>query len=294
MAKQKKRKKASVISNRERRRQRRIRNQILSFVTLIVLLICIAVGIFFAARFVTGWIREKRQEKAEEETMAMEESEEEESEEITETEPEVYTEDELLSEIVSTTVAGMSLEDQVAGMFLTTPEALTGVDNALIAGDSTQEALVNYPVGGIVYGASNVESADQFAKMVTDTISRSKYQLFFILDEETDVLTEDLSVYGINTEFTEKDGDVFRTVTLPSLLGDRVEEGLVTVRIEGEEDTLADACLEAWENGADLFYVRDGIQAAYEGLLAQIQGDSALEDRVRESLEKIYTIKCNN
>lgn len=294
MAKAKKRN-TSGISDRERRRQRRVRNQILSYITLIVLIVCIAAGIFFALRFVTKWLREKKQqENPEEETEIIEETETEEAEETGSGETAAYTEEDLLDDIVTTTVAGMPLEDQVAGLFLTTPEALTGVDRAVIAGDGTQEALAKYPVGGIVYSASNVESAEQFTKMITDTISKSKYQLFLLLDEETDLLTEDLSVYGINTEFTEKDGNTFKTVTLPSLLGDAQATELVTVQIEGEEDTLAESCLEAWENGANLLYVQDGVQAAYEGLLAKIQGDPGLEDKVRESIETIYYVKCDN
>lgn len=294
MAKAKKRN-TSGISDRERRRQRRVRNQILSYITLIVLIVCIVAGIFFALRFVTKWLREKKQqENPEKETEIIEETETEEAEETDSGETAAYTEEDLLDDIVTTTVAGMPLEDQVAGLFLTTPEALTGVDRAVIAGDGTQEALAKYPVGGIVYSASNVESAKQFTKMITDTISKSKYQLFLLLDEETDLLTEDLSVYGINTEFTEKDGNTFQTVTLPSLLGDAQATELVTVQIEGEEDTLAESCLEAWENGANLLYVQDGVQAAYEGLLAKIQGDPGLEDKVRESIETIYYVKCDN
>lgn len=294
MAKAKKRN-TSGISDRERRRQRRVRNQILSYITLIVLIVCIVAGIFFALRFVTKWLREKKQqENPEKETEIIEETETEEAEETDSGETAAYTEEDLLDDIVTTTVAGMPLEDQVAGLFLTTPEALTGVDRAVIAGDGTQEALAKYPVGGIVYSASNVESAEQFTKMITDTISKSKYQLFLLLDEETDLLTEDLSVYGINTEFTEKDGNTFQTVTLPSLLGDAQATELVTVQIEGEEDTLAESCLEAWENGANLLYVQDGVQAAYEGLLAKIQGDPGLEDKVRESIETIYYVKCDN
>ncbi len=191
----------------------------------------------------------------------------------------------------------MPLEDRVAGLFLTTPDALTGTDRATKAGEGTEAALAEYPIGGLVYAATNIQSEEQFAQMITDTIPKSKYPLFYILDDETDALTEDLSTYGINMEFVDKDKDsqsVFRTVTLPSLLGDAEEEGLETAAISGDEDALADACLEAWENGADLLYVQDGVQTAYEGMLEAIQGDEDLEDRVRESLENIYRVKYRN
>ncbi len=290
-----KKKKSSSASRRELRRQRRIRNQILSYVTLCILILCVAVGIFFAVRFVTGWISDKRHEKElQKEMAAMAEAEQSGTEDAgaAEQESEPYTEDDLLDEMVNASIAGMPLEDRVAGLFLTTPEALTGVDLAVKAGEGTEKALAEFPIGGFVYAASNVQSAEQFTQMLTDTISKSKYQLFLIMDDEAELLTEDLSVYGINMEFADKGEGTFRTVTLPSLLGDRTEDGLVTVQVSGEEDALADACLEAWQNGAHLLYVEEGIQTAYKGMLEKIQGNAELEAQVNASLETIYRVKC--
>ncbi len=289
-----KKKKSSSASRRELRRQRRIRNQVLSYVTLCILILCVAAGIFFAVRFVTGWISDKRHEKElEKEMAAMAEAEQSGEEDgAEEQEAESYTEDDLLDEMVNASIAGMPLEDRVAGLFLTTPEALTGVDLAVKAGEGTENALAEFPIGGFVYAAANVQSAEQFTQMLTDTISKSKYQLFLIMDDEAELLAEDLSVYGINMEFADKGEGTFRTVTLPSLLGDRTEEGLVTVQVSGEEDALADACLEAWQNGAHLLYVEEGIQTAYLGMLERIQGDAELEAQVNASLEAIYRVKC--
>ena len=291
-----KKKKTARASGRELRRQRRIRNQILAYIILGLLIAGVAAGIFFAGRFITTWISDKRHEKElEEEMAAMAEAEQADTEASSETEEiQEYTEADLLDEMVAANIAGMPLEDQVAGLFLTTPEALTDVDNAVRAGDSTQAALAAYPIGGLVYAGTNVQSEEQFTQMLTDTISRSKYQLFLILDAQTDALPEDLSVYGINMEFQGKGEGSFRTVTLPSLLGDRTEEGLVTVEISGEEEALADACLEAWQNGANLLYVQEGIKTAYEGMLARIQGEAELEAQVEASLEAIYRVKCSS
>lgn len=287
-----KKKKKSGVSSRELRRQRRIRNQILSYITLGILIVGIAVGIFFAGRLITGWISDRRHEKElEKEMAAMAQEEQDETEEAIE-EIDTYTEEDLLAEMVDASIAGMPLEDRVAGLFLTTPEALTGVDVAVKAGESTKAALAELPIGGMVYAASNVQSPEQFSQMLMDTISRSKYQLFLILDDESEILTEDLSTYGINMEFADQGEGTFRTVTLPSLLGDRTEEGLVTAVISGEEETLGAACLEAWQNGADLLYVEEGVKAAYQGMLAGIQGNEELEAKVQESLEAIYRVKC--
>ncbi len=297
-------KQKAALSGRERRRQRRIRNQILAYTALALLLIGMVAGGVFGVRYAVGRIRDKRQEEAlkkEMEALAQEQAQEQEeaqTEEEPEEEAEEYTEDDLLDEMVEASISGMPLEDRVAGLFLTTPEALTGTDNATIAGEGTEKALAQYPIGGLVYAASNIQSEDQFRKMLTDTLSKSKYQLFLILDDETDALTEDLSNYGINMEFSQKEGDgsdaPFYTVTLPSLLGGASEEGIVTVQVSGEGEELTDACMEAWENGADLLYVGEGITEAYKGMLERIQGDSALEDKLRESLETIYRTRCRN
>jgi len=294
-------KRSTGTSARERRRQRRVRNQTLAYATLGVLLICLAAGLFFVGRLVTTWIGDWRQEREfsrQMEALSSADSGEVETEEVeTQESVEAYTEDDLLDEMIDTSIAAMPLEDQVAGLFLTTPEALTGVDQATKAGDGTEEALAEYPVGGIVYAASNIQSEEQFSQMLQDTISRSKYALFLILDDETNALPQDLSVYGINMEFVGKgeDGEVsFRTVTLPSLLGNAKEDGLVTAQIAGEEDSLADACLDAWKGGASLLYVQDGFQNAYTGMLEVVRGDSDLEGKVRDTLETVYGVKYRN
>lgn len=291
------RQKNTGISARERRRQRRVRNQIAAYITLVVLLLALGAGLFFGGRYLTGKIADRQQEKALEEEMAAlaqaesEAAEQESETEETESAPE-YSEDDLLDEMVDAGIAEMPVEDRVAGLFLTTPEALTGTKNVTRAGDGTQKALAEYPVGGLVYAASNVQSAEQFAKMLTDTIPKSKYPLFLILGEQTDTLTEDVSVYGINMEFTE-DGGVRYTSTLPSLVGENGQaEQLVTAVIEEEDaDAIAAACFDAWMGGADLIYVSGNFKEAYEGMLAKIQDTPDGRDKLAESLERIYRIK---
>ena len=66
-------------------------------------------------------------------------------------------------------IQNMPLEDKVAGLFITTPESITGVSAAVQAGDGTKDALSQYPVGGIVYAAKNIQSADQLKQMIDNT-----------------------------------------------------------------------------------------------------------------------------
>lgn len=291
-------KEKAELSARERRRKRRIRNQIWAYTALVVLLAAAGVGAVFGVKHVTEQLESKRHEEAmAEEMAAMQEAESEEQiEETWESEAaEEYTEEDLLDEMVDAGIAEMSLEDRVAALFLTTPEELTGVGKVVQAGKGTEEALAKYAVGGLVYAASNVQSAEQFTKMLTDTLPKSKYPLFLIFDDDTDKLTEDLSVYGINMEFTGKaeEADVFTTESLPALAGEEKsqESKLVTAQIDGEAEEIADACLAAWQNGAELLYVPKGFASAYEGLLAKVQEDEALQDGLTEVLEKIYRIK---
>ena len=94
------------------------------------------------------------------------------------------SEEALLEEAVDNYVAGMSLEDKVAGLFIVTPEQLTGVGTAVQAGEGTKEALAKYPVGGLVYFSQNIQSAEQIKEMLANTRSYSKYPLFLAVDEE--------------------------------------------------------------------------------------------------------------
>ena len=51
--------------------------------------------------------------------------------------------------LVQQKLESMTLEQKVAQLFLVTPEQLTGVSQAVVAGSATQRALKNIPVGGL-------------------------------------------------------------------------------------------------------------------------------------------------
>lgn len=178
---------------RELRRKRRVRNQILAYVSLVVVLLVVGTGIFFAVKAGSNILAEKKQQKLEAEALAQATEEMTETSE-TEMEPETiieetstveeYTEEELLDEIVEGCISEMSLEDRVAGLFIVTPESLTGVDKVVRAGDSTKEALEKYPVGGLIYFKQNIQSKEQITEMLGNTVSMSKYPIFLAVDEE--------------------------------------------------------------------------------------------------------------
>ncbi|MBO5293540.1 MAG: glycoside hydrolase family 3 protein [Lachnospiraceae bacterium] len=175
------------LSRREIRRRRRKRNQIIAYISVALTAIVLIVGIVFGIKAVVGLISDKKQETelakqlAEKQEKEAAESEPE-TEEVPETE--TYTEDDLLKEVTDSVMSEMTLEDKVAGLFFVTPEALTGVGQAVKAGTGTQEALAKYPVGGLIYFDKNIQSEEQFKEMITATGSMAKYPLFLGVDEE--------------------------------------------------------------------------------------------------------------
>lgn len=92
------------------------------------------------------------------------------------------------NETVELFLSEMSLHDKVCQMILAAPEALTGVETATAAGQMTQDALADYPVGGVILFAKNLENRDQTAGMISNLQKYAKDHngigLFISVDEE--------------------------------------------------------------------------------------------------------------
>ena len=82
----------------------------------------------------------------------------------------------------------MTLEEKAAQIFFVTPEDITGVDTATVAGDATRQALETYPVGGIVYFSKNILEPEQTRSMLGNTWEYSqevmKIPVWLGVDEE--------------------------------------------------------------------------------------------------------------
>lgn len=98
--------------------------------------------------------------------------------------------------LVDETLAGMTLHEKVCQMMFVTPEELTGEDGVAVAGDATRQALENYPVGGIVYFAKNLESQDQVKEMIDNSQKYSSIGLFVATDEEGGVVNRLMDTVG--------------------------------------------------------------------------------------------------
>ena len=192
------------IDSREVRRKRRIRNVILAYLFMIILIVGIGAGGYYGVKTVVGLVNDKKnkvameeaaieaakleeEERLEAEAKALEEAQRAEEEAMALEEElaaeEEYTEDDLLNEVVQSCIADMSLEEKVAGLFIVTPEQLTGTDKVTKAGNGTKEALEKYPVGGLIYNSQNIKDKDQFTEMLNNTITFSKYPIFLAVDE---------------------------------------------------------------------------------------------------------------
>ncbi len=66
-------------------------------------------------------------------------------------------------------LADLTLEQKLYQLCFVTPESLTGVEAATRAGDATREALLENPVGGLVYDEKNLEDEDQVKDLLLGT-----------------------------------------------------------------------------------------------------------------------------
>lgn len=118
-------------------------------------------------------------------------------------------------------LASMTLEEKVWQLFMVTPEQLTGVDCATVAGIRTESALRSFPVGGIIYFAQNLEDVEQTRSLLSGTQNFSKeisgIGLFLAVDEEGGTVAraakslgttkfEDMAHYGAKNDAQEAYG----------------------------------------------------------------------------------------
>lgn len=173
------------IDRREYRRARRKRNQLIAIIVVIVVgLALVAGGIFGVTQLMKHLNDKKHTEELQAQLEELADSEPAVVEAPVEEEPEELTSDDYLNQIADSCIAEMSLENKVAGLFMVTPEALTGVDTVIQAGDTTKQKLSEYPVGGLVYFSKNIQSADQLKEMLDTTKNTMIYPVFLAVDEE--------------------------------------------------------------------------------------------------------------
>lgn len=216
------------LTNREKRRRRRIRNQIFAYLTLLVLIFVVLAAGYIGVKSILGYVRSyndrvnKAIEEAESEAAGSPDEAQQDTavqqEGMPETIPEGYVPTETgsdpLDNLIEAFLDDMTTEEMVAGMFMISPEALTGVGQVVKAGDSTKEALTAKPVGGLVYSDRNFQSADQFTQMLAGTQEFIAHPLF------TAVKAECGSDTGFGIETTPKASDLTDTAQVTEIYGE--------------------------------------------------------------------------
>lgn len=187
---------------REARRRRRMRNQIAAYITVIVLILAVGAGIVWEVNRLTAGRQDAEQEAQASQDALNQMLASEDAIQTPEPTPEPVVEltpEQKLDQIVDAGIEVMPLEAKVAGLFIVTPEAVTGVKTAVQAGDGTRDALAQYPVGGLIYFKKNIQSEEQIITMLNNTKSYTIYPLFLAVDEEGGSVAR-LAEAGIGTK----------------------------------------------------------------------------------------------
>ncbi len=89
---------------------------------------------------------------------------------------------------VEEALSNMTLEQKVAQLFIIEPEQITGMAQVIAAGDTTKQAISNYPVGGFIYSAQNMIDSAQAKEMLSNVQTYSKdavgVEAFIAINEE--------------------------------------------------------------------------------------------------------------
>ncbi len=127
-----------------------------------------------------------------------------------------------MNETIDEMLSSMSLHEKVCQLFIVTPEALTGTGQVVAAGNTTRNALEDYPVGGLIYFAANLETVSQTKEMLSNTVA---------MQEDMDLIP---LFYGID----EEGGKVARAATK---LGTTSFDPMYTYKDQGEDVALQNA-----------------------------------------------------
>lgn len=93
--------------------------------------------------------------------------------------------EELLEQAVAEKIAGMTIEQKVAGLFFVTPGQLMGIEGTVTTVGSTfGEKILQYPVGGIVLDNSNIETKEQLSVLVSNIRTYATNDMFMGVTDE--------------------------------------------------------------------------------------------------------------
>lgn len=172
-----------MYMNQEERRRKREQDTKKAKITFLIILIVIVAAAAIIAVTVTMLTKKNTPKADPVPSESLEGTEH--TEEITDpVEPEI----DAATRQAADFVAGMTLEDKVAQMFVITPNALTGFGGVTVAGETTKESYQNRPVGGLIYLSENLLDTEQTRDMLTKMNEMAKERtglpVFLAVDEE--------------------------------------------------------------------------------------------------------------
>ena len=100
------------------------------------------------------------------------------------TEPHTENPDVKYSALAKEYLDNMTADEKIYQLLMVTPEALTGVDVATQAGDTTKQVLTEKNVGGVYYSAQNFEDSTQTLELIANTKNYAKHPLFIAITEK--------------------------------------------------------------------------------------------------------------
>ncbi len=188
-------------------------------------------------------------------------------------------------EQVEEDLSKMSVEDKVAQLLIITPEDLTGMRTVIQAGEKTRDKLMQYPVGGLLYGSQNFEVAEQLSTMIMNVNAYSKYPILTLVDEEGGN-----RILNMNKMYNEV-GLLGSYINEEVKLIDAVDLEQQTVSIEKYRE---ENYLEKLEQGVQMLLVEESFDQVYNKMLDDVRSGRISVELLDESVKEILIFKYEN
>lgn len=210
---------------------------------------------------------------------------------------------------VESLIAGMTLEEKIAQLFVVVPYALTDISNANAANDAYKAVFDKYPVGGFCYMGNSIVSENQVKQMISKSqqysYDRVGVPLFTCIDEEGGIVARignsDIDVPTVENMCNIGDsGDVSKAKNVGTTIGDYLSEYGFNVDFAPVADVLSNpdnTVVKKRSFGSDPVMVSDMSLAVMSGLkekgvygtLKHFPGHGATEGDTHEGYA--YTLK---
>ena len=212
-----------------------------------------------------------------------------------------------ISDDAKSLVAGMSTEEKVAQLFLTSPETLTSTPKVNAAGDKTRASIEKYPVAGVIYSPSNVENAHQVTTLIANTqkMFEDATSLSMMIGATTSFGREEFAISNstggdsvvavISNRSFDGVGDSAEVATILENSAE-IADGYSIYRCKNlniATGIKADKVVEAINNHADLVYVSEDFPSIYETVLNAVNGNEISTENLDELVQRIVTVKMS-